>query len=78
VSVQPDRDRAFVEVIGVCGDEGVAELRHRVDGLLIAGARFVLGGPVCVPRNARAAGTMRPGNSGPSSPGMITNSGCSA
>ncbi|WP_170309103.1 STAS domain-containing protein [Pseudonocardia hierapolitana] len=42
MSVQPDRDHAFVEVIGVCGDEGVAELRQRVDGLLIGGARFVL------------------------------------
>src|SRR2546429_4081088 len=42
MSVQPDRDHAFVEVIGVCGHEGVAELRQRVDGLLIAGARFVL------------------------------------
>jgi hypothetical protein len=42
MSVQPDRDHAFVEVIGACGHEGVAELRQRVDGLLIAGARFVL------------------------------------
>ncbi len=42
MSVQPDRDHAFVEVIGPCGHEGVAELRQRVDGLLIAGARFVL------------------------------------
>jgi hypothetical protein len=42
MSVQPDQDHAFVEVIGAFGDEGVAELRRRVDGLLIAGARFVL------------------------------------
>jgi hypothetical protein len=42
MSVQPDREHAFVEVIGTCGYEGVAELRQRVDGLLIAGARFVL------------------------------------
>ena len=42
MSVQPDREHAFVEVIGVCGREGVAELRQRVDGLLIAGARYVL------------------------------------
>ena len=42
MSVQPDRDHAFVEVTGACGDAGVAELRQRVDGLLIAGARFVL------------------------------------
>jgi hypothetical protein len=42
MSVQPDREHAFVEVIGTCGREGVAELRQRVDGLLIAGARFVL------------------------------------
>ena len=42
MSVQPDREHAFVEVIGVCGREGVAELRQRLDGLMIAGARFVL------------------------------------
>jgi hypothetical protein len=42
MSVQPDREHAFVEVIGTCSHEGVAELRQRVDGLLIAGARFVL------------------------------------
>ena len=42
MSVQPDREHAFVEVVGTCGHEGVAELRQRVDGLLIAGARFVL------------------------------------
>jgi hypothetical protein len=42
ISVQPDRDHAFIEVIGECGHEGVAELRQRVDGLLIGGARFVL------------------------------------
>jgi hypothetical protein len=42
MSVQPDREHAFIEVIGACGHEGVAELRQRVDGLLIAGARFVL------------------------------------
>jgi len=42
MSVQPDREHAFVEVIGACGHEGVAELRQRVDGLLIAGVRFVL------------------------------------
>jgi hypothetical protein len=42
MSVQPDREHAFVEVIGICGREGVAELRQRMDGLMIAGARFVL------------------------------------
>jgi hypothetical protein len=41
-SVQPDREHAIIEVIGPFGHEGVAELRERVDGLLIAGARFVL------------------------------------
>jgi hypothetical protein len=41
-SVQPDREHAFIEVSGAFGHEGVAELRERVDGLLIAGARFVL------------------------------------
>ena len=42
MSVQPDREHAFVEVVGACGLDCVAELRQRVDGLLIAGARFVL------------------------------------
>jgi hypothetical protein len=42
ISVQPDREHAFIEVIGECGHAGVAELRQRVDGLLIGGARFVL------------------------------------
>jgi hypothetical protein len=42
MSVQPDREHAFVEVIGACGHAGVVELLQRVDGLLIAGARFVL------------------------------------
>lgn len=42
MSVQPDREHAFVEVIGPCGHEGVVELLQRVDSLLIAGARFVL------------------------------------
>ncbi len=42
ISVQPDRDHAFVDVIGECSPDGVGELRQRVDGLLIAGARFVL------------------------------------
>jgi hypothetical protein len=42
ISVQPDRDHAFVSVIGECSGEGAGELRQRVDGLLVAGARFVL------------------------------------
>lgn len=42
MSVQLDREHAYVEVVGPFGDEGVAELRQRVEGLLIAGARFVL------------------------------------
>jgi hypothetical protein len=42
MSVQPDRDHAFGEVMGACGHEGVVELQQRADGLLIAGARFVL------------------------------------
>jgi hypothetical protein len=42
ISVQPDREHTFIEVIGECGHAGVAELRQRVDGLLIGGARFVL------------------------------------
>jgi hypothetical protein len=42
ISVQPDRDHAFVDVIGECSGGGVGELRQRLDGLLVAGARFVL------------------------------------
>src|SRR5690606_21148559 len=42
VSVQPDREHAFIEGIGACGLGGAAELRRRVDGLLIAGVRYVL------------------------------------
>jgi hypothetical protein len=41
-SIQPDREHAFVEVVGAFGNEGVPELRRRVEGLLIAGARYVL------------------------------------
>jgi anti-anti-sigma regulatory factor len=42
VSVQPDREHAFVDVVGVLGDEDVSELRQRVAGLLVAGVRYVL------------------------------------
>ncbi|GAA0929938.1 hypothetical protein [Pseudonocardia zijingensis] len=42
MSVQPDREHAFVEVVGACDCKGVAELRQRMDGLMIGGARFVL------------------------------------
>jgi anti-anti-sigma regulatory factor len=42
MSIQPDREHAFVEVVGAFGHEGVPQLRERVEGLLIAGARYVL------------------------------------
>lgn len=42
MSVQLDREHAFVEVIGPFDHEGVAELGQRIEGLLIAGARYVL------------------------------------
>ena len=41
-SIQPDREHAFVEVIGAFGREGLPELQERVEGLLSAGARYVL------------------------------------
>jgi hypothetical protein len=41
-SVQPDREHAFVDVVGVLDEEGIGELRQRMEGLLVAGARYVL------------------------------------
>jgi hypothetical protein len=42
MSVQPDREHAFVEVIGPSSNESATDLRQRVDGLMVAGARYVL------------------------------------
>jgi hypothetical protein len=42
VSVQPDLEHAVIEVVGAFDDDGVHDLRRRLDALLVAGARFVL------------------------------------
>ena len=41
-SVQPDRDHGVLEVAGAFGHDNAAELRQRVEGLLVAGVRFLL------------------------------------
>jgi hypothetical protein len=41
-SMQPDRDHAVLEVVGAPGLECVDELRQRVEGLLVAGVRYLL------------------------------------
>lgn len=41
-SVQPDRQHAVLEVVGTPGRESVDELRQRVEGLLVAGVRYLL------------------------------------
>src|SRR4051812_12496021 len=41
-SVQPDRDHGVLEVAGALGHHDAAELRQRVEGLLIAGVRYLL------------------------------------
>ena len=41
-SIQPDREHAVLEVVGAPGLESVDELRHRVEGLLVAGVRYLL------------------------------------
>jgi hypothetical protein len=38
-SVQTDRDHGVLEVVGVLGHDSAAELRQRVEGLLVAGVR---------------------------------------
>src|SRR4030081_1234321 len=41
-SVQPDRDHGVLEVAGALGHDNAAELRQRVEGLLVAGVRYLL------------------------------------
>jgi anti-anti-sigma regulatory factor len=41
-SVQPDRDHGVLEVAGALCQDNAAELRQRVEGLLVAGVRFLL------------------------------------
>jgi hypothetical protein len=41
-TVQPDREHAVLEVIGVPGRGDAGELRQRVEGLLVAGVRYLL------------------------------------
>jgi hypothetical protein len=41
-SMQPDREHAVLEVVGAPGLERVDELRQRVEGLLVAGVRYLL------------------------------------
>ncbi|GAA1268470.1 hypothetical protein GCM10009609_34490 [Pseudonocardia aurantiaca] len=41
-SVQPDRDHGVLEAIGALGHDSAAELRQRVEGLLVAGVRHLL------------------------------------
>jgi hypothetical protein len=41
-TVQPDREHAVLEVIGVPGHDAADELAQRVEGLLVAGVRYLL------------------------------------
>src|ERR1700716_2473355 len=41
-SVQPDRGHGVLEVAGAVGHDNAAELRQRVEGLLVAGVRYLL------------------------------------
>jgi hypothetical protein len=41
-SGQPDREHAVLEVVGAPGPDSVDELRQRVEGLLVAGVRYLL------------------------------------
>jgi hypothetical protein len=41
-SVQPDREHAVLEIVGAPGLESVDELWQRVEGLLVAGVRYLL------------------------------------
>lgn len=41
-SVQPDRDHAVLELVGTLDRARVDELRQRLTGLLVGGARFLL------------------------------------
>jgi hypothetical protein len=41
-TIQPDRDHALLEVIGVPDHDAADEVRQRVQGLLVAGVRYLL------------------------------------
>jgi hypothetical protein len=41
-SLQLDREHILLEVVGDVDEDGVDELRHRLDGLTATGARYVL------------------------------------
>jgi hypothetical protein len=41
-SIQPDRDHALLEMVGAADAGSIDELRQRLDGLLVAGARYLL------------------------------------
>jgi hypothetical protein len=41
-TVQPDRDHAVLEMVGVPGHDAADELRQRLQGLLVAGVRHLL------------------------------------
>ena len=41
-TAQPDREHAVLEVVGVAGHDVAGELRQRVEGLLVAGVRYLL------------------------------------
>jgi hypothetical protein len=41
-TVQPDREHAVLEVVGVPGHDVGDELRQRVEGLLVAGVRYLM------------------------------------
>jgi hypothetical protein len=63
-TVQPDREHAVLEVIGVPGDDVADELRQRLEGLLVAGVRYLLvdladAGPADVVADALAAAGRR-------------------
>ena len=40
--IQPDRDHAFLDIVGDVDDEGVLDLRQRLDELFAADTRYVL------------------------------------
>lgn len=42
IAVQPNRDHAVLEVAGRLGADCLDELRQRVEGLLVAGVRYLL------------------------------------
>jgi hypothetical protein len=41
-TVQPDREHAVLEVVGTPGHDAADELRQRLEGLLVAGVRYLL------------------------------------